>query len=137
MVISCCFRISRQLIGTRDAFLRLLSPHISDSLLFDYLTAISTVFSSFWFSVALIIFQIFLANEITAYYPLKHFFSLYYIQVASNLDRWLLNVVKHKRDCACTLFQRNKPRCWYRTFFFFCIVILKISCLRSKETRER
>ena len=53
----------------------------------NYLTAIFIAFSSLQFKVALTIFQIFQANEIPVYYPLECFFSLYYIQVATNLDR--------------------------------------------------
>jgi len=103
----------------RDAFLRLLFPHISDSLLFDYLTAIFMVFPSSCFSVALIIFQIFLANEIPVYYPLECFFSSYHIQVTTNLHRNRKIKVMKSAVCAYTRFRYMQSGFLNRKFFSF------------------
>ena len=103
----------------RDAFLRLLFPHISESKSIDYLTAIFIAFSSLQFKVALIIFQIFLANEIPVYYPLECFFSLYHIQVTTNLHRNRKIKVMKSAVCACTSFRCMQSGFLNRIFFSF------------------
>ena len=69
---------------TKDAKLRLLFPHISDSINFDYLKGIFNGFSGSLVSVALIPKEIFLLAETTIYDHLVYYSASYYIIVATN-----------------------------------------------------
>ena len=106
-------------------------------LTINYLTAIFIAFSSLQFKVALIIFQIFLANEIPVYYPLECFFSLYHIQVTTNLHRNRKIKVMKSAVCPTPVFAACNQASWTENFSLFCRVVLKIFVLsptRNKGT---
>ena len=85
MVKSWYFILIDRSKGTRDAFLRLLFPHISESNNIKYLTAIFKGFSDLSFSVAPTFFQVQQLKEITENCSLLHFSELYYINADSLL----------------------------------------------------
>ncbi len=83
MVKSWYFILIDRSKGTRDAFLRPMFPHISDSIFCGYLTGISSVLSGSPISVTPAIFKNQQLTEIPVCYFDKCLLKLYHIKVAT------------------------------------------------------
>ena len=101
-----------------------------------YLTAIFQRFSGSWFLVALTNFEFFLADEIPVYYPLECFFSLYHIQVTTNLHRNRKIKVMKSAVCPTPVFTTCSQTSWTENFSLSCKVALKKSCLFNRRNKR-